>query len=156
MPSDHPTHIFAMALTGALLAAWPLRGSAQEEDDFANRCASWVAKKGYSRDYVYQRIGTLPPTRKRWVSNIRPEELQPGDVVMVTLWPGHVGVVDEVTRDAAGAPERIKLSSFNYGRGQGWIDRGCNVTVKFGIEVTFWVLPAETTGYWRPELAKKH
>ena len=31
----------------------------------------------------------------------------------------------------------------------------CNVAVKFGIEVSLWVLPAETTGHWRPGLAKR-
>ena len=143
------------ALVGGLLAVLPLRLAAQEEADFATRCASWVAKKGYSRDYIYQRIGSLPPARAKWVSNIRPEELQVGDVVMLTLWPGHVGLVDEIARDANGGIERLKVSSFNYGRGQGWLDRSCDVTVKFGIEVNMWVLLSETTGYWRPRSSRK-
>ena len=143
------------ALVGGLLAVLPLRLAAQEDADFATRCASWVAKKGYSRDYIYQRIGTLPPARTKWVSNIRPEELQVGDVVMLTLWPGHVGLVDEIARDANGGIERLKVSSFNYGRGQGWLDRSCDVTVKFGIEINTWVLLSETTGYWRPRSSRK-
>ena len=43
-----------------------------------------------------------------------------------------------------GKPERIRVSSFNYGRGQGWIDRSCEVTKMFGIEMSHWISLAET------------
>lgn len=33
-------------------------------------------------------------------------------------------------------PERMRVSSFNYGRGKVWIDRSCEVTVKVGIEMS--------------------
>ncbi|MGH8619286.1 MAG: hypothetical protein ACREUW_16470 [Burkholderiales bacterium] len=154
--TSRPAHVVAvLLLTGGLFFGLPLHALAQDEADFSARCASWVAKKGYSRDYVYQRVRSLPPPRARWVDNIRPEELQTGDVVMTTLWPGHLGVVDEIGRDAAGAIERIRVSSFNYSGGQGWIDRGCNVTLKFGMEVSTWITPAEASGYWRPKSQRK-
>lgn len=97
-----------------------------------------------------QRTGARPPSRNRWKDNIRVEDLQPGDVVVVTLWPGHVALVEEIHRDSEGKPRKLRVSSFNYGRGQGWLDQACEVTAKFGIEVAHTVLLAETTGYWRP------
>jgi hypothetical protein len=76
-------------------------------------------------------------------------------VVVVTLWPGHVALIEEIARDPGGKPERMRVSSFNYGRGQGWIDRSCEVTKMFGIEMSHWISLAETAGYWRPEAAAK-
>lgn len=127
---------------------------AQNDSDRSSRCASWIAKKGYSRDYVEQRTGSRPPPRNKWRDNIRPEELQVGDVVVVTIWPGHVALIEEITRDKEGKPERMRVTSFNYGRDHGWIDRDCEVTVKFGIEMSHWVSLAETVGYWRPKSAR--
>ena len=134
-------------------ASLPAR--AQNDGDRATRCAAWIAKKGYSRDYVEQRTGSRPPPRNRWQDNIEQNDLQPGDVVIVTLWPGHVALIEEIERDKQGKPERMRVSSFNYGRGQGWLDRGCEVTVKFGIEMSHWISLAQTVGYWRPTLSRK-
>ena len=142
-------------VSAGMLVPVPTPVRAQGESDPATRCASWIAKKGYSRDYVEQRTGSRPPSRSNWRDNIRPEELQVGDVVVLTLWPGHVAVIDEITRDKSGKPERMRVSSFNYGRGQGWIDRDCEVSAKFGVEVSHWVSLAETVGYWRPGSARK-
>jgi hypothetical protein len=140
-------------LAAVALLALATPSSAQSDRDRATQCAPWIAKKGYSRDYVERRTGHRPPPRTRWKDNIRPDQLQVGDVVVVTTWPGHVAVIDEVTRDKDGKPERMRVTSFNYGAGQGWVDRNCEVSRKFGIETTHWVLLTETTGYWRPGLA---
>ena len=154
MTSRH-AHFLSVLLAGTLLLGRSPQVFAQKEADFSTRCASWIAKKGYSRDYIFKRTGSLPPARAKWIDNIRPDELQIGDVVMTKLWPGHLGLIDEIVRDAAGAIDRMRVSSFNYSAGQGWIDRSCNVTVKFGIEVNTWVAITETTGYWRPKLPRK-
>lgn len=144
--------------SGLIVAAVVLGNSgsavlAQTESERAARCADWIAKKGYSRDYIEQRLGTRPPSRNRWHDNIRPDELQIGDVVAVTLWPGHVALVEEIVRDHEGKPQRMRVSSFNYGHGQGWIDRSCDVTVKFGVETSHWISLADAVGYWRPKPA---
>jgi len=140
---------------GLVVAATPSATSAQTDSDRAARCASWIAKKGYSRDYIEQRTGFRPPPRETWQDNIRRDELQVGDVVVVTLWPGHVELIEELARDKDGKPERLRVSSFNYGPGQAWIDRGCNATMKFGVETTHWIALRETVGYWRPEAPGK-
>lgn len=141
----------AVCMAALVLTYLPLSARAQSDADFGTRCASWIAKKGYSRDYVEQRTGSRPPSRNSWKDNIRPEELQVGDVVVVTLWPGHVALIEEISRNPEGKPERMRVSSFNYGRGEGWIDRSCEVTKKFGIEMSHWISLAETVGYWRPK-----
>ena len=138
------------ALVAALVAFAPCEARAQGAGDFTSRCASWIAKKGYSRDYIAQRTGTYPPLRTRWHDNIRAEELRPGDVVVETIWPGHVAIVESVERDAAGKPVRLEVTSFNHGDGRGWIDRDCEVTKTFGVATNHWITMAETDGYWRP------
>jgi len=145
----------SIIISAGMLVAVPTSGRAQSESDPATRCATWIAKKGYSRDYVEQRTGARPPPRSNWRDNIRPEELQPGDVVVLTLWPGHVAVIEEITRDQSGKPERMRVSSFNYGRGQRWIDRDCEVSAKFGVETSHWVSLGETVCYWRPVSTRK-
>ena len=152
MTTISPRFALRLGVAAALLASLAFSAAAQGDGDRATRCASWIAKKGYSRDYVEQRTGFRPPPRNRWQDNIRLEELQVGDVVGVTLWPGHVALVEEIARHQDAKPTRLRVSSFNYGHGQGWIDRSCEVTVKFGMETASWVSIAETTGYWRPGL----
>ena len=142
-------------VSAAMLVAVSTPVRAQTESNPATKCASWIAKKGYSRDYVEQRTGSRPPPRSNWRDNIRPDELQVGDVVVLTLWPGHVAVVEEITRGTSGKPERMRVASFNYGRGERFIDRDCEVSAKFGVETSHWVALAETEGYWRPRSARK-
>jgi hypothetical protein len=155
MTPDRTSLTVASCLAGVVLISLPLSTLAQSDADFGTRCAPWIAKKGYSRDYVEQRTGSRPPSRTSWKDNIRPDELQVGDVVVITLWPGHVALIEEISRNPEGTPERMRVTSFNYGRGQGWIDRSCEVTKKFGIEMSHWILFTDTVGYWRPPATGK-
>ena len=66
-----------------------------------------------------------------------------------------IPLIEEISRDPRGKPERMRVSSFNYGRGEGWIDRSCEVTKKFGIEMSHWISLGETVGYWRPKAIGK-
>ena len=150
-----PRLALPIIVSAGILVPIPTPVLAQGESGPASKCISWIEKKGYSRDYVEQRTGSRPPPRSNWRNNIRPDELQVGDVVVLTLWPGHVAVIEEITRDKSGSPERMRVSSFNYGRGQRWIDRDCEVSANFGVETSHWVSLAETIGYWRPGSARK-
>jgi hypothetical protein len=129
--------------------AWSPNLWAQSDDDFKTRCAAWLAKRGYSRDYIEERTGVRPPPRGRWHDNIRLSELRPGDVVVLKVWPGHLAFVEEIERDGAGNVAKLKVSDFNYGPGQPWLDRSCEVTSQFGKVSTRWVAVEETSGYWR-------
>jgi hypothetical protein len=121
-------------------------------------CSQWTAKKGYAHDYVEQRIGFRPPARNDWSNNLHRDELDAGDVVVLTALPGHVALVDEVDRDGSGAIKRLKVSDFNY-RGKGseaWQDKGCEVTTNFGKEQTRWIALKEVSGQWRAPRARRY
>ena len=150
MTRTHQRSAAALGVAAALLLALDAPANAQSDNDRATRCASWIAKKGYSRDYIEQRTGRRPPARNRWRSNIQAEDLQVGDVVGITLWPGHVALIEEIERDEKSMPIRVKVSSFNYSDGKGWLDKDCDVTVSFGIQSSHWVLMKDTIGSWRP------
>ena len=60
-------------VSAGMLAGVPTPGRAQGESDPAAKCATWIAKKGYSRDYVEQRTGARP---------------LPGAIGMTTFGPG--------------------------------------------------------------------
>ena len=123
---------------------------AQSDVRFDERCADWVAKAGYSRDYIEQKVGQRPPPRARWRSNIKPEELRDGDVVVLNHWPGHVALIESIERGADGKPLRLTVGSFNYGFGTKWIDKDCEVSGRFGVETHQVVAMSDTSGYWRP------
>lgn len=148
---------FVTATTAAAFGAATLyacAAHAQNDFRFDQRCADWIAKHGYSRDYIEQKIGQRPPPRSRWRDNIKPDELQAGDVVVLNLWPGHVALIEEIERDAGGKPLRLTVASFNYGRGQRWIDEDCEVSGKFGVVTRQVVTMGETSGYWRPAVKR--
>ena len=52
-------------VSAGMLLPVPTPVRAQAESDPTTRCASWIAKKGYSRDYVEQRTGSRPPLPKQ-------------------------------------------------------------------------------------------
>lgn len=141
-----------LARTMAICAGSILCSLAHAQSDvrFDQRCRDWVAKHGYSRDYIEQKIGQRPPPRARWRDNIKAEELQVGDVVGLNTWPGHVALIEEIGRDADNKPLRLTVSSFNYGRGMPWIDKDCEVSGRFGVAMRQVVTMADTNGYWRP------
>jgi hypothetical protein len=69
-----------------LVCLLPSFAWAQASSGFVNRCAEWIAKKGYSVDYIEQRTGQRPRGNMAadWRANLEPANLKPGDVVFLS------------------------------------------------------------------------
>jgi hypothetical protein len=137
----------AMAI-GVAIFAGPSTGALGAQT-FAEKCAQWIARKGYSVNYIEQRTGKRQPGfANGWVSNIDRDAVRPGDVAIFAQWRGHTGYVEKVERDASGKPLRILISDWN--RPAKWVDEECVITEAFGKLNTWWVNASEVTRYWRP------
>ncbi len=130
----------------------PLLAWSQANSGFVNRCAEWVAKKGYSTDYIEQRTGQRPRGNMAgdWRANLEPKDVKPGDVVFIST--GGTGqraeVVDEVIRNAEGQITELKVSSMNIGK---MVEPSCQITENFG-KVTQRNLRFELVlRAWRPD-----
>jgi hypothetical protein len=136
------------ALSGLSGPAW-----SQASSEFVNRCAEWVAKKGYSIDYIEQRTKQRPRGNmaQDWRANLDPREVRAGDVVFVSSGTGsgqRAEAVDEVLRDGAGAITELKVSSMNFGR---MVEPSCQITENFG-KVTQRTIRFDTVlRAWRPD-----
>ena len=138
----------AAAITVALFAASAVPAGAAETFS-AQKCGQWMARKGYSVNYIEQRTGKRQPGfANGWVSNIDRDAVRPGDVAIFAQWHGHTGYVEKVERDTNGRPVRILISDWN--RPAKWVDEECIVTEAFGKLNTWWVNASEVTRYWRP------
>ena len=143
--------VLLLAAAAALAGPAVPGRAADETAPFAERCARWIAKKGYSRDYVEQRIGKRPPERAAWQDNIEPRSVRKGDVVMLARGPGHVAVVEEVSYNADRRPARLRVTDWNFGvPPEDLLDGSCAVFRNFGVETTHWLPVTAIGGWWRP------
>ena len=135
----------ALLLAGAAHA----QGSAK----FLRECAEWVAKKGYSVDYVEQRTGSRPAgsTAADWIANLDPKDVQPNDVVFLhidsaTAKSQRAEVVDEVLRNKDGSIRALRTSSMNSGA---MVEPACHVTERFGQVTTHRIAFDRVVRAWR-------
>lgn len=129
------------AMTAAPLAALVLLGAgpaaqAQDNARWMRECSDWVAKKGYSVDYIEQRTGERPSGNmaQNWRSNLEPKEARAGDVVFIYVEsPNGKGqraeIVEEVLRNEDGSIRGFRTSSMNMGK---MVEPFCNITENFG------------------------
>lgn len=121
---------------------------------FVNRCAEWVAKKGYSVDCIEQRTGQRPRGNMAadWRANLEPKDIKPGDVVFIGSGDSQgqgqrAEVVEEVLRGADGAITQVKTSSMNIGK---MVEPSCQITENFGKVTTRTVKFEAVLRAWRP------
>lgn len=138
------------AMLGCALGAW----SANAQDP----CAQWVAKRGYAHDYAEQRTGFRPPTADKWSNNVHRDDLDVDDAVMLKSMPGHVAMIDEVERDAAGKIKALKVSDFNYRAksSEAWQDEKCKVSTNFGKASKRTITMGEVAGQWRAPKSRRY
>jgi hypothetical protein len=123
--------------------------AAQDVHKFNARCHDWIAKRGFSVNYVEQRVGKRQPGFGRtWIGNIDRNAVRPGDVAIFVPWQGHTAVVEQVERGADGRPARPRISDWN--RPGRYVDEACIVTENFGKLNTWRVDAAQATRFWRP------
>lgn len=142
----------AVAACGALTTAMP--AAAQDNARFVRDCAEWIAKKGYSVDYVEQRTGERPSGNmaSNWLANLDPLQVRPGDVVFLHVETAdgkgqRAEVVDEVVRTADGTIASLRTSSMNVGK---LVEPHCHITDNFGQVVTRRVRFDRVLRAWRP------
>lgn len=140
-----------LALLAGVACAVQAQGSGEQ---FKRDCAAWIAKKGYSSDYIEQRTGARPSgdAARDWVPNIEPADAQPGDVVLLYVESAggrgrRAEVVDEVLRGADGVVTGWRTSSMNIGR---MVEPHCHVTENFGKVSTRRIAADRVVGAWRP------
>jgi hypothetical protein len=141
-------------LGALLLAATALPAvQAQPTPKFDRDCADWIAKKGYSSDYIEQRTGERQAGRARqWRSNITLDELAPGDAVLqgVDSADGRgqrVAIVDSVLRHEDGSIRAVQVSEMNFGK---LVDARCHVTENFGKVTSRTIAIDRLRSAWRP------
>ena len=142
-----------MALLPLCLA---LAGGANAQT-FAEKCKSWIEKKGYSTDYIESKTGKRQPgLAPQWKGNVEPDEVRVGDVVF-----GYVGndgrgqrvsLVDEVELKD-GKPVAVIYSEWN--QGSRYTDRDCFITDKFGLPTSGRLPVPAILRVWRPSLPLK-
>jgi hypothetical protein len=123
-----------------------------QSQDFIQDCRAYIDRKGYSSDYIEQKVGKrqrgLP---SRWRGNVPVAQVQAGDVVLIALrQPGaqHAAYVEEVRKDADGSVQSLRLSEWNWGR---MVDQRCFVTENFGrLAPERWIPLSAVAGVWRP------
>jgi hypothetical protein len=146
MPIERTLAVVCLAL-GAVPAA------AQDNARWMRHCGAWVAKKGYSVDYIEQRTGQRPTGNmaQNWRSNLAPKDVQPGDVVFMRVGDGagqRAEVVDEVLKNDDGTIRAFRTSSMNVGK---MVEPVCNITESFGQVVRRTVEFERVIRAWRPE-----
>jgi len=129
------------AMAAAPLAALVLLGSgaavqAQNNTRWMSECAGWVAKKGYSVDYIEQRTGERPSGNmaQNWRSNLEPKEARAGDVVFLYVASAdgngqRAEIVEDVLRNEDGSIRGFRTSSMNLGK---MVEPHCHITENFG------------------------
>ncbi len=138
-----------VVLSGALGAS-----SALAQDP----CAQWVSKKGYAHDYAEFRTGFRPPAIDKWTNNVHRDELDVDDAILLKSLPGHLALIDEVERDAAGKITALKVSEYNYRAksNEPWQDERCKVSTNFGKATTRKITMSEVSGQWRAPKARRY
>jgi len=124
---------------------------------FAEKCKSWIDKKGYSTDYIERKTGKRQPgLAPQWKGNVEPDEVQVGDVVFGyvanSTTAQRVALVDEVELKD-GRPIAVIYSEWN--QGGRYTDRDCFITDKFGLPTSGRLPVPAILRVWRPSLALK-
>ncbi len=121
---------------------------------FAEKCKSWIDKKGYSSDYIESKAGKRQPgLAPQWKGNVDPADVQVGDVLF-TYVPNsttaqRVALVDEVeTKDG----KAIAVIYSEWNQGTHFTDRDCLVTDKFGLPTSGRLPVAAILRVWRPSV----
>ena len=121
---------------------------------FAEKCKSWIDKKGYSSDYIESKAGKRQPgLAPQWKGNVDPGDVQVGDVLF-TYVPNsttaqRVALVDEVeTKDG----KAIAVIYSEWNQGTRFTDRDCLVTDKFGLPTSGRLPVAAILRVWRPSV----
>jgi hypothetical protein len=116
-------------------------------------CSEWVEKKGYSVDYIEQRVGVRPNANmaRDWVPNLDPKDATRDDVVFLRIEAAdgraqRVEVVDEVVRADDGSIRAFKTSSMNIGK---MVEPKCHITENFGKVRRRTVSFEQVIGAWR-------
>jgi hypothetical protein len=123
--------------------------TAQDIQKFNAHCHDWIAKRGYSVNYIEECVGKRQPGFGRgWVGNIDRDTVRAGDVAIFMPWHGHTAYVEKVERGTDGKPGRIEVSDWN--RPGRYLDEACIVTEHFGKLSTWSVDAAQVTRYRRP------
>jgi hypothetical protein len=128
-----------------------------QSPDFIRACQNWIDKKGYSTDYIEQKIGKRQPgLASEWRGNIPAHDVQPGDVVLIRLPAAgamHAALADDIRRTADGNVSEIRVSEWNWGK---MTDQRCLVTENFGkLSPTRWINLAAVAQVWRTSLPLK-
>lgn len=126
---------------------------AQGDPRFAARCNTWIEKKGYSTDYIEQRVGQRPSGNQvaDWVSNLEPKDAKAGDVVFIssgTERGQRAEVVEEVLTNADGSIRAFRTSSMNIGK---MVEPRCNITENFGKVVERTIPFGHVLRAWRAD-----
>lgn len=124
---------------------------------FAEKCKSWIEKKGYSTDYIETKTGKRQPgLAPQWRGNVEPEAVQVGDVVFGYVSGDNkaqrVALVDEVEQKD-GKPVAVIYSEWN--QGSRYTDRDCFITDKFGLPTSGRLPVPAILRVWRPSLPLK-
>ncbi len=130
---QHRTRGRSRALAALLCVA--AAAAAAQEFNFQRDCAPWIEKRGYSTDYIEQKVGKRQPgTADGWRGNVAAKDVQPGDVVLTLIREKgrsmRASYVEDVRRNADGSPGAVFVSEWNMGR---YIDERCFVTDHFGM-----------------------
>jgi hypothetical protein len=140
------TRVFAFLLLCSAL------GTTANAQSFAEKCKSWIDKKGYSTDYIEAKTGKRQPRlAPQWKGNVEPTDVQIGDVVFGyvenSTTAQRVALVDEVEL-SDGKPIAVIYSEWNQGKR--YLDRDCFVTDKFGLPSSGRLPVPAILRVWRP------
>lgn len=143
----------AIALVPLYLA---LAGGANAQS-FAEKCKSWIDKKGYSTDYIETKIGKRQPgLAPQWKGNVEPADVQVGDVVFGyvsgSTTAQRVALVDEVELKDGKA---IAVIYSEWNQGKRYTDSDCFVTDKFGLPTSGRLPVPAILRVWRASLPLK-
>jgi hypothetical protein len=122
--------------------------------NFVRDCQDWIDKKGYSTDYIEQKIGKRQRgLASQWRGNVLAREVQSGDVALIALSaPGaqHAALVEEVRKNSDGNVTAIRVSEWNWGR---TTNERCLITENFGrLAPERWINLSGVAQIWRPDL----
>ena len=154
------TPLCPIAVLFAVLAIGSGAGAAHAEDafEFNRDCAKWLGQKGYSIDYIQQKVGQRQRGfAQQWQGNVEPKDVQPGDVVIAYIGNKgqrmRVAYVEEVRRNADGTAGAVFVTEWNQGK---YTDERCFVTDHFGRLSESKPLTVGTIDkVWRPSLPLK-
>jgi len=143
--------VAAIAASSCIVAS-----SASAQGAGAKDCSEWVAKKGYSVDYIQLKTGKRQRgLAETWRGNVEPKDVQPGDVVLTPIRDKgrrlHASYVEEVRRGDDGSAVAVVATDWN--RLGKYVDEACLVTDHFGRDAPLRTIAIESVvRVWRPSL----